>query len=138
VADANEKVIERFYDELWNRWDLFVADEVLAEDVRFRGTLGTTLVGREAFKGYVETVRRAFPDWHNRVDESISCGGGRVVTRMTWSGTHEGTLMSVEPTGARVEYVGAAIFRIAGGRIVEAWVVGDTQELWRALGKLER
>lgn len=135
MADANEKIVERFYLELWNAWDLTVAEEILAENVRFRGTLGSTLEGREAFKGYVETVRQAFPDWHNRIDEAISCGD-RVVTRMTWGGTHEGTLMDVEPTGVRVEYVGAAIFRLSEGRIVEAWVVGDTQELWRALGKL--
>ena len=62
MAGGTEKVIERFYHELWNRWNLDVADEILAEDVRFRGTLGSTLEGREAFKGYVETVRRAFPD----------------------------------------------------------------------------
>jgi steroid delta-isomerase-like uncharacterized protein len=135
MADVNGKIVERFYYELWNAWDLSVADEILAEDVRFRGTLGSTLEGREAFRGYVETVRRAFPDWHNRIDETISCGD-RVVTRMTWNGTHEGRLMDVEPTGTRVEYVGAAIFRLSEGRIVEAWVVGDTQELWRALGKL--
>jgi predicted ester cyclase len=134
MADANVKIIERFYHELWNAWDLSVADEILVENVRFRGTLGSTLEGREAFKGYVEMVRRAFPDWRNRIDETISCGD-RVVTRMTWSGTHEGKLMDIEPTGARVEYGGAAIFRLTGGKIVEAWVVGDTQELWRALGK---
>jgi predicted ester cyclase len=137
VTDANEKTVERFYHELWNTWDLSVANDVLAEDVRFRGTLGSTLEGRETFKGYVETVRRAFPDWHNRIDEVISCGD-RVVTRMTWSGTHEGRLMDVEPTGAHVEYVGVAIFRLSERKIVEAWVVGDTQELWRALGQLCR
>jgi predicted ester cyclase len=136
VADLNRKIVERFYHELWNAWDLSVADEILAEDVRFRGTLGSTLEGREAFRGYVETVRQAFPDWHNRTDEAISCAADRVVTRMTWNGTHEGRLMDIEPTGARVQYVGAAIFRLSEGRIVEAWVVGDTQELWRALGKL--
>lgn len=135
MLEGNVGIVERFYRELWNNWNLDVADEILAEDLRFRGTLGSTLEGREAFKGYVETVRRAFPDWHNRIDEAIRCGN-RVVTRMTWSGTHEGVLAGVEPTGARVEYVGAAIFRISAGRIVEAWVVGDTQELWRALGKL--
>lgn len=137
MTDANEKTVERFYHELWNTWDLSVANDVLAEDVRFRGTLGSTLEGREAFQGYVETVRRAFPDWHNRIDEVISCGD-RVVTRMTWSGTHKGRLMDVEPTGAHVEYVGVAIFRLSERKIVEAWVVGDTQELWRALGQLCR
>jgi predicted ester cyclase len=135
VPEDNKEIVERFYRKLWNRWDLSVADEILGEDFRFRGTLGSTLEGRDAFKSYVETVRRAFPDWHNRIDETISCGD-RVVARMTWSGTHEGELAGVEPTGARVEYVGAAIFRLSGSVIEEAWVVGDTQELWRALGKL--
>jgi predicted ester cyclase len=91
---ANEAVIERFYHELWNRWNMTVADEIISDGVRFRGSLGSTLEGRENFKGYVETVRAAFPDWHNRIDEMISCGN-RVVTRMTWSGTHRGMLQGV-------------------------------------------
>ncbi len=71
MPEGNERIVERFYRELWNNWDLDVADEILAEDLRFRGTLGSKLEGREAFKGYVET-RRAFPDWHNRIDEGRS------------------------------------------------------------------
>ena len=128
-------VIRRFYEELWNRWDLDAADEIVSEDIRFRGSLGSTLRGREAFKEYVGMVRVAFPDWHNRIDEMISTDEA-VVTRMTWSGTHEGKLRDVEPTGRRVEYVGASIFHLSGGEIKSGWVVGDTQELWRALGKL--
>ncbi len=34
--------------------------------IRFRGSIGTTLSGRGAFLNYVENVRAAFPDWHNR------------------------------------------------------------------------
>jgi steroid delta-isomerase-like uncharacterized protein len=132
-ADANEAVVRRFYEELWNEWRLDVAAEILAADVRFRGSLGSTTVGRDELLGYVETVRRAFPDWHNRIDETLAAGD-RVVTRMTWTGTHRGALGEVEPTGARVEYCGAAFFQLAEGVIEEAWVVGDTQELWRALG----
>ncbi len=133
----NETVIRRFYDELWNEWRLDLTDEIVSATIRFRGSLGTTLTGRDEFKGYVETVRGAFPNWHNQVDEIISTGD-RVVTRMTWTGTHRGKLGDVEPTGASVEYVGAAFFRLADGLVGEAWVVGDTQELWRALGQLRR
>ena len=61
MADTNRKTVERFYHELWNAWDLSVADEILVENVRFRGTLGSTLEGLAAFKGYVETVRRPSP-----------------------------------------------------------------------------
>jgi steroid delta-isomerase-like uncharacterized protein len=131
----NEAVIERFYHEMWNGWDFAVVDEIVAPDVRFRGSLGSTLEGLEEFKAYMESVRAAFPDWHNRIDEMI-VAGDRVVTRMTWSGTNTGELLGVEPTGKRVEYVGAAIFRLTHGKIEDGWVVGDTQELWKQLGRL--
>jgi steroid delta-isomerase-like uncharacterized protein len=136
MPQSHAPTVRRFFEQLWNRWDLSVADEILAEEVRFRGSLGTTLRGREAFKGYVGTVRGAFPDWHNQIDELIEAGD-RVVARMTWSGTHRGELFGIPPTGNRVSYAGVAIFRLTGGLIDEAWVVGDTQELWRGLGRLE-
>jgi predicted ester cyclase len=96
-----------------------------------------SLVGRDAFKGYVEQVRAAFPDWHNEVEELISADDA-VVARLTFTGTHRGELLGVAPTGRRVSYVGAAIFHLDDGKIASAWVVGDTQELWRALGVLSR
>jgi steroid delta-isomerase-like uncharacterized protein len=125
-----EAVVRRFYEELWNRWRLELAEELMAPDVRFRGTLGRVCEGRDEFRSYAEAVRAAFPDWHNRIDELLAVGD-RVVTRMTWNGTHQGPLGDVEPTGARVEYPGAAFFRVADGLIEEAWVVGDTGALWR-------
>lgn len=134
-AQGNESVVRRFYDELWNEWRLDIAEEIVAPAIRFRGSLGSSMAGIEEFVRYLESVRAAFPDWHNRVDELL-CSGDRVVTRMTWSGTHRGNLDGIAATGARVEYVGAAIFRLANGLIEGAWVVGDTQELWRALGLL--
>ena len=135
-GDLNEAVVRRFYEELWNGWRLDTASEIVAVDVRFRGSLGSEAGGREQFLRYVEQVRGAFPDWHNRIDEII-VSGNRVVTRMTWTGTHRGSLADFPATGAHVEYCGAALFRLAHGMIEEAWVVGDTQELWRALGKLD-
>lgn len=135
MADANKAVIRRFYEELWNRWDLAVAEEIVSRDVRFRGSLGTTLTGIDSLKRYVEQVRTAFPDWHNRIDELIA-ERNKVVARMTWSGIHSGSLFGIAPTGNTVTYVGAAIFRLREEKIQEAWVVGDTQELWRALGTL--
>lgn len=127
-------MVRRFYDELWNAWRLEIAEEIVSPAIRFRGSLGTRLEGREAFKRYVETIRVAFPDWHNRVDELL-VDGQRVVARLTWSGTHRGPLGDIEPTGARIQYCGAAFFRLSDGLIEEAWVVGDTQELWRAFGR---
>jgi predicted ester cyclase len=131
----SEALIRRFYDELWNRWQLDLADEIVSEDLRFRGSLGTECEGRNEFKRYAATVREAFPDWHNQIDEILAVGD-RVVTRMRWSGTHRGALGDLQPTGRRIEYAGAAFFRLKVNLIEQAWVVGDTQELWRGLGVL--
>ncbi len=134
-TEANEAVVHRFYEELWNRWRLEVADEIISQAIEFRGSLGTKAYGRDAFRGYVEAVRRAFPDWRNQIDEMIAIGD-RVVTRMTWTGTHRGVLDDVKPTGLAVEYCGASFFRLRSGVIEEAWVVGDTDALWRTIRRV--
>lgn len=137
TSPTHSATVRRFFDHLWNRWELSVADEILTENLTFRGSLGNTLQGRAAFKGYVEMVRMAFPDWYNQIDELIvGDDGSTVVARMTYRGTHRGTLRGVPPTGRPVSYVGVAIFRFTGDLISEGWVVGDTQELWRAIGLL--
>ena len=135
MATDAVSVVHRFYEELWNRWDLALADRIVAADIRFRGSLGADLTGRTAFVAYVATVRTAFPDWHNRIDDFIA-RDDRVAARLTWTGTHLGPLFDLPPTGSRVEYAGAAFFRISDDQIQEAWVVGDTQALWRSLGLL--
>jgi steroid delta-isomerase-like uncharacterized protein len=131
--EPNEELVRRFYDELWNGWDLAVADEILAPDVRFRGTLGASSVGVDAFKDYFEQVRTAFPDLHAQIDELIDAGEV-IVARLTWRATHAGELFGIPGTGRHFEYVGVGIFHPQDGRIHDAWIVGDTQEFWRALG----
>jgi predicted ester cyclase len=133
---VRRSLVEHFYTELWNNWQIDAAEEIVTADFRFRGSLGKALSGREEFKHYVDMIRSAFPDWHNEINELIECGDA-VVARLTWTGTHRGRLRDIEPTGARVRYVGAAFFHFRGEKICDAWVVGDTQELWRALGRLE-
>jgi hypothetical protein len=72
VSDAaNESLVHRFYEELWNDCRLEVADEIVSATVAFRGSLGSDARGRDAFKRYVEGVRRAFPDWRNQIDELL-------------------------------------------------------------------
>jgi steroid delta-isomerase-like uncharacterized protein len=125
---GNKAVVRRYYEGLWNRWDFALADELLAEGLTFRGSLGVSVRGREGFRGYMEAVRRAFPDFHNRVEELIA-EGDTVMARLTYTGTHRGELFGVPPTGRFVTYAGVAIFRFAAGRITEGWVLGDVPGL---------
>jgi steroid delta-isomerase-like uncharacterized protein len=128
----NKSLVRQYYEELWNRWDFTLADELIAETVAFRGSLGVTVQGREGFKDYMRAVRRAFPDFHNRIEELLA-EGDQVVARLTYTGTHQGELFGIGPTGRRVIYAGVAIFRVAGDRIVEGWVLGDVHGLVQQL-----
>jgi SnoaL-like polyketide cyclase len=69
--------------------------------------------------------------------------GEKVVGRFRCSGTHLGTWRRHAPTGRRFERVDEVyIFRVAGGRISEAWGIEDTRTRERpartlALAQLE-
>jgi steroid delta-isomerase-like uncharacterized protein len=131
-----ERLIEQFFEGLWNRDEPGLPDRILSDDLHFRGTLGSEASGREQFLAYVAGVRSAFPDWHCRIEEIIDAGD-RAAARMTFSGTHRGELRGLAPTGRRVSYPGVTLFRFERGRIAEVWALGDTQQLWSDLGVLQ-
>jgi predicted ester cyclase len=53
---------------------------------------------------------------------------------MPYNGTMRGRIMGVEPTGRSCTVDEMVIFRIADGRIAEAWEVYDHAGMWRQLG----
>jgi steroid delta-isomerase-like uncharacterized protein len=131
--EQNKILIRRFCDEMWNPWNFAKADEILAEGIVFRGSLGDEKRGREEFRGYMRKVQSAFPDFHNAVEEMIA-EEDRVVTRMMYRGTHRGEIFGVAPTGKKIAYAGAAFFRIADGKVTEGWVLGDLLSVLRQIG----
>jgi len=132
AVQPNARLIERYYQEMWNGWNFALADELLAPAIRFRGSLGIDVHGIEGFKGYMRHVQCAFPDFSNTIEEMIS-QRTKIVARLTYRGTHCGELFGIPPTGKRISYQGVAFFRISRGKIAEGWVLGDTAELVRQL-----
>jgi predicted ester cyclase len=64
----------------------------------------------------------------------LAIGDDRVVTRVTYRGTHRGTLWGLQPTGAQTEAVGIDLFRVESGRIIELWHAVDHLQLVLQLG----
>jgi predicted ester cyclase len=64
----------------------------------------------------------AFPDWVNINDEMIA-EGDQVATRWTGRGTQTGLLMGLPSSGTKVKLIGMRWYRLAGGKIVETWVM---------------
>ena len=127
--------MRRFYEELWNEWRFDLVDELVSDGLRFRGSLGTETEGRAGFVDYARSVRAAFPDFRNRIDELV-VEGNRAAVRITCSGTHHGEVLGVPPTGKRIEYAAAGFFTFDHDiRIADLWVLGDLATLREQLGR---
>jgi len=124
----NRKLIERFCHELWNRFDKALIPVLLAEDIRFRGSLGQYKNGHVEFAEYVDFIEHTFPDFTIEIEEIIS-EEDKAFARLTYRGTQRGEIFGIAPTGKPIQYVGAAVFRFRGDKIMEVWVLGDIHGL---------
>jgi len=125
-------LLKRYYEEMWNNWNFDLASELLTDDFRFRGSFSVDVVGREAFKDYMRLVQSAFPDFHNKIERSISTPG-EVVAQLSYSGTHKGEFLGIPGTGRRIAYPGIAIFNRSGDKFSAGYVVGDRVLLMEAI-----
>ena len=129
-TEENKAIIRRFVEEVQSKHDIDLMDELFSPDFYDHGTTSHTLA--EA-KQFFAMLFAAFPDIHADIHDQVA-EGDKVVTRKTFQGTHEGEFMGIPPTGKKVAFDVIDIFRIANGRIVEHWYVGDMMALMQQLG----
>ena len=132
--EQNKYLIRRYYDEMWNQWNFELAEQILAPEISFHGSLGVMVRGVAAFRQYMQTVRDAFPDFHNTVEQLVA-ENQHAVARLTYRGTNHGEIFGIAPTGKKIIYAGAAFFQIGRGRITEGWVLGDRMSLLQQLSE---
>jgi steroid delta-isomerase-like uncharacterized protein len=131
-VDLHLGLIRRYYEELWNSWNFGIANDLLADDIVFHGSLGVSVQGMPAFLDYMRLVQAAFPDFHNTVEDT-AVESDKVFARLTYSGTHRGELFGILPTNRNITYAGAAFFTIFEGKITRGWVLGDALGVLRQL-----
>ena len=126
-------LVERFYNEVWNRADEGVAVEILHRDLRFRASLGPERRGPEGFIGYLRAVRQALPDFVCIIEELIATER-EAVARMHFEGHHRGAFYGVAATGRKISWAGAAFFKTEDGQLADIWVLGDIDSVKQQLG----
>jgi steroid delta-isomerase-like uncharacterized protein len=132
-AEENKALFRRIYEELWNRGNLSVADEVIAPDFMNHSASPDSNRGPESVRGTLTWARNAFPDVHFEIEELVA-EGDIVAGRLTMSGTHEGPLMGTPPTGRSVRTNHMHFVRFRDGKAVEHWGVRDDLGMMRQLG----
>jgi len=133
-TDRNKALVRRFYEEVWDRGNTGFASEVFANDyVRHDLRPTEALPGPAGQQKIADDFRAAFPDLAITVDLIIG-EQDFVVGRWTATGTHLGSWGGLEPSGRRVSFSAANIFRFEDGKVAELWNHRDDFGLREQLG----
>ena len=130
--EQNEAIAKRGF-EAFNNGDLSIADEIIAADAVGHDPAMDDSHGPDGYKQVIETYRGAFPDLKFTIEDCFS-DGDRVCIRWSSTGTNDGELMGMPPTGKSVTGSGISIDKIADGKIVESWIHWDNLGLMQQLG----
>jgi steroid delta-isomerase-like uncharacterized protein len=133
-AEQNKALARQLVEEVLNRGNISLADEILAPNFVEHEELPPEIPpGREAPKMMFTMLRSAFPDFKATIDDIVA-EGDKVVIRQTWTGTHKGEFMGIPPTGKSISINVIDIIRIAEGQFVEHWGVMDQMAMMQQLG----
>ena len=132
-TERNKSVIRRFVEEVQNKKDWGVYDELNDPEFVNHSAPPGIPSDREGGKVYLGAFLNAFPDCHFTVDDMIA-EGDQVVTNKTFTGTHEAEFAGIPPTSRRVTLQFVDIMRVRDGRIVEHWLSMDQLSFMQQLG----
>ena len=133
-TEENKALIRRLYEEVFNQRNLALVDELCRPTYVFHNP-PTTLHGPEAFKQFLAAYITAFPDARFTIEDQIA-EGDEVVTRQSFTGTHQGPLLGISPTSKQVNVTGMTIHHLIDGQIEEGWINFDALGLLQQIGAI--
>jgi predicted ester cyclase len=133
-TEESKALLRRITDEIWNNGRLDLIDELISDDLLDHiDQSGLEGSGPERYRASVTTLRTAFPDYREEILWLVG-EGDRAVSFIRASGTHEGPLRGLAPTGRKIEFNAMGALRFASGRVIERWGFGDSAGIQQQLG----
>ncbi len=129
----NKALVRRFLDEGFEKGDMAVVDELIAEDAVDHEAPPGLPPGREGIKMFLNMFRSAFSDLRFEIEDEIG-EGDLVAQRITIHATHTGDFMGIPATGKRIAVSGIDITRVENGKLVEHWGATDNLGMMQQLG----
>lgn len=117
-----QEFIQRF-DDLFNKPDISIADQILAPHYVGHFPLMPPL-DRTTFQSFVSSFYDAFPDFVMQICDPIEAGD-RGILRVTYFGSHRGDFMGIAPSCTDIMMPAIWIFHLDQGLVVESWTEID-------------
>ena len=134
MSAANKALVQRLYEEVWNKRKLEVIKEIISPSHGLQAptTFGSS-IGPEAYKRNVLSFLAGYPDLHWTIEDLIA-EKDKVVASWTMSGTHKGDYMGIPATNKKVSVEGITIHNVAGGKIMDSYSNWDVLGMMQQLG----
>ncbi len=133
MSSENNKAVIQSFRKAFNAGDLDGAMAAFASDAVVHMSSAPESLTMEEFKQLGALLSSAFTSGISTVEDMIA-EGDRVVSRLTFRGTHTGDLMGIPATGKSVMISEIIIDRLADGKIVESWRLFDQMAMMQQLG----
>ncbi len=138
-AEQNKASFRRYIEEVWNKGNLGVVDEIASPGLVVHFLPPGTPPGPEPLRRGAASARVTFPDIHINIEDLVA-EGDKVVARFTVTGTQLGPYMNdlkteMPPTGKRISVQAIDIWRFDGdGKWAECWSIYDRLARLQQLG----
>ena len=127
AQENNKALVRKFFEEVWNKGNVAVVDELLAPDFVDRSLLPGQGPSREEYKRSITEFRAAFSFADLTIEAQIA-EGDMVVTKFSTRCIHRGEFLGVPPSGDEATYSSIRIHRIVGGKVTDEWSEGNLVE----------
>jgi|SRR5579864_56776 len=134
MSEETKAVVRKFY-ALLDNGDINGVSQLLSDTFVWHFAGIPAPFDKQSSVGFLKAFCVAFPDMQHGLDPQI-VEGDRVVTALTFRGTHRGELQGIPASGKRVEIRVFNIHRILGGKITRAESVVDMMSLMQQIGAI--
>lgn len=120
TAEANKEFILAYFADLNQDKSPATVDKYMTDEV---------------LKHHIEIFETAFPGYRLAAEE-MAAEGNKIIVWATFTGTHNGDLMGIAPTGKPVEIPIALVYWIEDGKIADHLMLADQLTMLKQIGVL--
>jgi predicted ester cyclase len=143
MSEANKELVRRHVEEILNRQNFAVCDELMAENyienavAPFGQSTPGKVNGPQAMRATAAWLLAQFPDMHMTIEAMVS-EGDTVADRVISEGMNLGSLNGVvPPTGKRVSARQSHWYRVVDGKLAEHWTTREDLPTMLQLGVIQ-
>jgi steroid delta-isomerase-like uncharacterized protein len=132
MSAENRALFQEFVNGMNNK-DVSFVDRLVDPDFVDHDPAPGQAPGLQGIKDLMQMFFTAFPDLHVTVNRLVA-DEDTVAGAVTTEGTQDGDFMGIPKSGMKISITELHMMRIANGKMVEHWGVGDGMTMMQQLG----